>query len=326
MNRLIAVVVLVLASAAPAAASGPPLTVSKAKLRASLKCPIPAAEYATAPPVMFVTGTGASGDQGYLIGEDAFKASGHPVCYVNFPDNTTADIQKSVEYLVYGLRRQFAESGRRKIAVIGISQGGLLPRMALTYWPDLRRKVSDVVAAAGSQHGTTVSRGCSAMSPCAPANWQQLRGSNLLRAINGQPDETPGDVSYTTVRSATDETVQPQTGSRPTSALKGARNVLIQDVCPGRRTTHIGTATDSVTFALFKDAVATNGKGRRGAGSVKRLPPDVCDRPYADGLDEAKTTAYLAAANNLTAGNSAAAPKVPREPKVRRVFKPRKRR
>ena len=33
---------------------------------------------------------------------------------------------------------------------------------------------------------------------------------------------------------------------RPTSALEGARNILIQNVCPGRRTTHIGTAVDSV--------------------------------------------------------------------------------
>ncbi len=189
---------------------------------------------------------------------------------------------------------------------------------------DFRRKmISDVVAAAGTQHGTTVSRGCSKASPCAPANWQQLKGSNLLKAINAQPDETPGDVSYTTVRSATDETVQPQTGKHPTSALKGASNVLIQDVCPGRTTTHIGTAVDSVTFALFLDAMAHPGKGIKGAGSVKRLPPDVCDHPYGTGFDEAKPTAYLTAADSLTSSNDDAAPKVAREPKVRKAFRKR---
>ena len=324
MNRLILALGMSLALAAPAAASGPPLTVPKSKLKASLKCPIPASAYSDAAPVMFVTGTGASGDQGYLIGQDAFEASGHPVCYVNFPDFTTADIQKSVEYLVYGLRRQFKQSNRRKVAIIGISQGGLLPRFALTYWPDLRKKVSDVVAAAGTQHGTNVGRGCTKSTPCPPASWQQTAGSNLLRAINAQPDETPGDVSYTTVRSATDETVQPQTGKHPTSALKGASNVLIQDVCPGRTTKHIATATDSVTFALFEDALAHDGKGRKGAGSVKRLPPDVCDHPYAVGLDEEKTTAFLGAADTLTGSNGASAPKVSREPKVRRVFRKRR--
>ena len=309
-------------AAAPAAASGPRLTVPKAQLEAALHCPIDPAG-ATKTPIMFVTGTGATGDQGYLIGQKAFEAYGYPVCYVNFPDFTTADIQVSVEYLVYGLRREFRMAGR-KIAAVGISQGGLLPRFALTYWPDLRRKVSDVVATAGTQHGTTVSGGaCSAASPCVPAGWQQMRGSNLLRALNGQPDETPGRVSYTTVRSLADETVQPQDGPHPTSALRGARNILIQDVCPGRTTSHIGTAVDSVSFAAFADAVAHRGRGLRGAAKVSRLPPDVCDHPYATGLDEAQTTAFLNGSGGLVDSQQAQAPKVPAEPKVRRVFRRR---
>jgi hypothetical protein len=269
---------------------------------------------------MFVTGTGASGDEGYLIGQDAFKAYGHPVCYVNFPDFTTADIQISVQYLVYGLRAEFALA-HRKVAAIGISQGGLLPRFALTYWPDLRRKVSDVLAAAGTQHGTTVFSGCSASSPCAPANWQQIHGSHLLRALNSQPDETPGNVSYTTVRSLTDETVQPQGGKHPTSALLGASNIVIQNVCPGRTTSHIGTAVDSVTFAAFADAIAHNGKQKEGAARVSRLPPDVCSHPYAPGLNEAQTTLFLNGSGGLIDTQESQVPKVAAEPGVRRVFK-----
>jgi hypothetical protein len=307
------------ALASPAAASGPKLTVPQAELEAAFKCPIDPTN-ATTTPVMFVTGTGATGDQGYLIGQQAFEASGHPVCYVNFPDSTTADIQISVEYLVYGLRKEFQMAGR-KVAVIGISQGGLLPRFALTYWPDLRRKVGDVLSAAGTQHGTTVSRGCSAESPCAPANWQQGAGSNLLDAINSQPDETPGPVSYTTVRSLTDQTVRPQDGKHPTSALAGASNILIQDVCPGRQTTHIGTAVDSVTFEAFLDAIAHNGKEKRGAAKASRLPANVCAHPYATGLDEDQTSLFLSASDGIIDANQDAAPKVPAEPPVRKVFK-----
>ena len=272
-----------LAIGAPSAmASGPRLTVPQSELDAAFKCPIDPTNAAVTP-VMFVTGTGASGDQGYLIGQDAFEAYGHPVCYVNFPDFTTADIQISVQYLVYGLRKEFALA-HRKVAAIGISQGGLLPRFALTYWPDLRKKVSDVVAAAGTQHGTNIGLGgCTASSPCPPADWQQGKGSHLLRAINSQPDETPGNVSYTTVRSLTDETVQPQGGKHPTSALDGASNILIQGVCPGRTTSHIGTAVDSVTFAAFVDAVARGGKGRSRGGQRLPLPArclltSLCDR------------------------------------------------
>jgi hypothetical protein len=309
---------LALMAPSAASASGPKLTVAKADLAAAFHCPIDPTN-ATQTPVMFVTGTGATGDQGYLIGQAAFEHYGHPVCYMNFPDFTTADIQVSVEYLVYGLRREAAMAGR-KVAVIGISQGGLLPRFALTYWPDLRSKVSDVVAAAGTQHGTNLSRDCSASSPCTPASWQQMSHSNLLDAINSQPDETPGDVSYTTVRSLTDETVQPQGGKHPTSALDGASNILIQDVCPGRQTTHIGTAVDSVTFAAFTDAVAHDGKARKGAAKVSRFPADTCDHPYADGLDEAQTTTFLSASGGLVSGQSSQAPQVPAEPKVRPVF------
>jgi hypothetical protein len=302
-----------------AGASGPQLTVPRAALEAALRCPIDPAT-TRGKPIMFVTGTGATGGQGYLIGQDAFEGYGHPVCYVDFPDYTTADIQVSVQYLVYGLRREFELSGRR-VAAVGISQGGLLPRFALTYWPDLRDRVSDVVAAAGTQHGTAIGRGCSPTTPCAPANWQQLRHSKLLDALNSQADETPGDVSYTTVRSLADETVQPQGGKHPTSALDGARNILIQDVCPGRTTTHVGTAVDSVTWAAFVDAVAHPGKGKKGAAKVSRLPSDVCAHPYADGLDEAQTSLFLTAAGGLTGGQSASAPKVPAEPRVRRVFR-----
>jgi hypothetical protein len=304
---------------APAGASGPRLTVAKADLAAAFKCPFDPTD-ATTTPLMFVTGTGATGDQGYLIGQDAFEAYGHPVCYVNFPDFTTADIQVSVQYLVYALRREYSMAGR-KIAVFGISQGGLLSRFALTYWPDLRHKVSDVLSAAGTHHGTTVSRGCSKTRPCAPAGWQQMRGSKLLEALNAQPDETPGNVSYTTVRSATDDTVRPQTGKRPTSALEGARDILVQHVCSGRTTTHIGTAVDSVTFAAFVDAIQHRGKGKKGAAKVSRFPGDVCNHPYASGLDEAQTTAFLSASGGLLSSQQAEAPKVPAEPRVRRVFR-----
>jgi len=309
-------------AAAPgsALASGPRLTVPQAELDAAFKCPIDPTNAAVTP-TMLVTGTGASGDQAYLIGQGAFEAYGHPVCLVNFPDFTTADIQISVQYLVYGLRKEFALA-HRKVAVIGISQGGLLPRFALTYWPDLRRKVSDVIAAAGTQHGTNIGiGGCSASAPCPPADWQQVKGSHLLRAINSQPDETPGNVSYTTVRSLTDETVQPQGGKHPTSSLDGASNILIQGVCPGRTTSHIGTAVDSVTFAAFVDAVAHTGKAKAGAARASRFPPDVCSHPYAPGLNEAQTTAFLTAAGGLINGNNSKVPKVTAEPGVRKVFK-----
>lgn len=298
--------------ATPAVGAEPAYTVSRAKLAAALHCTGKLAA-SRRTPLMLVTGTGASGTEAYAIGKPAFEAYGHPVCYVDFPDNTTADIQVSVQYLVAGIRSEARRAGR-PIAVIGISQGGLLPRIALSYWPSLRPLVSDVLAAAGTQHGTTLQgpAPCSAANACTPAVWQQRAGSKLLAALNREPDESPGPTAWTTVRSATDEVVQPQTGARPTSALQGATNILIQSVCPGRAVTHIGTALDSVTFAAFTDAIA-----HRGAARVSRLPRDVCSHPYAPGLGEQQTTTLIGAAGGLTAGRQSSEPRVGAEPAVR---------
>jgi triacylglycerol lipase len=304
------VVLAALALAAPANAAGPNLTVAPQKLAAALHC-TDGVRHAGRTPIMLVTGTGASGDEAYAISKPAFDRIGAPVCWVNFPHHTTADIQVSVQYLVHGLR-VMSRRADRKVAVFGISQGGLLARVALTYWPSLRRKVSDVLSAAGTQHGTTVGRFSDC--PCIPAGWQQAAGSHFQRALNvGRHDETPGPTAWTTVRSATDQTVRPTTGKHPASALEGATNVLIQDVCPGRTVTHIGTGLDSVTFALAVDALK-----HKGPAKLRRIPTDVCDHPYAPGLDEAATRTIIDAAGGLTAGRSGSEPKLAREPRVRR--------
>jgi triacylglycerol lipase len=87
------------------------------------------------------------------------------------------------------------------------------------------------------------------------------------------------------VRSTTDEIVQPTGGPHPTAPLKGASNIVIQNVCPGRATTHIGTGVDSVSYAVLIDAIT-----HPGPANVKRLPKGVCAHPYAPGLDDTNTT------------------------------------
>jgi len=311
--RVVAAAVLAaLALSAPASAE-PRLTVGKPRLRAALRC---AGDLhgAAKRPIMLVTGTGSSGDEFRLFEKGATDAHGAPVCWVNFSHYTTADVQVSVQYLVYGLRVMARRAGRR-VAVFGISQGGLLPRIALTYWPSLRRKVSDVVAVAGTQHGTNIFKASNCRpAGCPPAVWQQVRGSRFLHALNRKGrDETPGRrTAWTTVRSRTDEVVQPQTGRHPTSALRGASNILIQSVCPGRRVSHIGSAVDSVTWAVLLDALHYKGPGR-----ASRLPAGVCGHPYGPGLDEAQTSTLVAAGAGLAASHVASQLRTPYEPRVR---------
>ena len=279
-GRLIGTVALVAALAvavpAPAVASGPKLTVPEADLQAAFNCPIDPTN-ATRTPLMFVTGRGATGDQGYLIGRAGFEAYGHP--------GRSRQLSRLHDRRHPGLgpvpRLWVApgvEDGRPQDRGVRHQRGGLLPRFALTYWPDLRRKVSDVLSAAGTHHGTRVF-GCSDTSPCAPANWQQAAGSNLLRALNAQPDETRATCPSPPSARRPTKRCGRRPGARPTSALEGARNILIQDVCPGRTTNHIGTAVDSVSFAAFVDGIEHSGKGKKGPQKCRVSPPTSATTP-----------------------------------------------
>ena len=262
------------------------------KLRSSLVCQ-ESVSRAARTPVLLVTGTGVDGSEAW---PDALQISlrrdGVPSCYVNFPQHTTADIQVSAQYLVYAIRQMRKRAGR-DLAVYGISQGGLLPRFALTYWPSLRKQVSDVVLLAGTQHGTTVFSSlteiCDTSCRFTAAAWQQAAASEILKALNrrGRP-ETFGPTSWTTVRTLDDEVVQPTGGARPTSALRGASNLVIQSICPGRTTNHLGTGVDSVSYAALRDALSHKGPAR-----TVRISSSVCRRPYAPGLDAQRTKAAL---------------------------------
>lgn len=327
-------------SDAARSASAPPNNVSESDLAAQFNCErhtsggdlTDEAAFVgdTRAPLVFVTGTGASGDAAYGLGKPAFDLDGRTVCWTNFPDgapesgpqtyNTTGDIQISVQYLVYAIRRAYELSGK-KVAVFGISQGALLPRIALTYWKDLRSKVSDVIGAAGTHHGTNVIVACTRSVPCPAAGWQQKKGSKLLKALNSQPDETPGaKVGWTTVRSLTDQTVRPVTKSAKTStsALEGATNILIQDICKGRSVSHIGTALDSVTFAAIQDAVSHPGPAK-----ISRLPRSqaFCADRYAPPFDNTTGDFLVGAANGVTGGNQTTMPRVASEPVVDQWFR-----
>lgn len=309
-----------LATVTPAPAKEPRLTVDRPALMAALTCHGDVRTRRSLP-ILVVPGTGSDGSQVYALGKGAFDAIGLRTCTVGLPDRATADLQISVQYVVHAIRA-LSRGSKRRIAVAGISQGGLLARVALTYWPSLRRRVTDVVTAAATHHGasgTAESATRCLVDGCPPAIWQQAAGSRFLRSLNDGRDETPGRVAYTTVRSATDEVVQPQTGPAPTSGLTGAVNILVQDVCPGRVTTHIGTAVDSVTIAALHDAVTHTGPAR-----VARFPADVCAHPYGTGLDEQRTSAFLTVAGELFARGVVTVPVVRAEPPVRRWMRRRR--
>jgi hypothetical protein len=270
------------AAYAPVDHPGPPLDVPADKLAAALACS-PGVDGAPRAPVLLIPGTGATADDNYSWNyEPAFKARGIPWCAVTFPASGNNDIQINGEYVVYAIRTMYGRAGRR-IAIVGHSQGGMVPRWALRWWPDTRAMVDDVIGFAGTNHGTVMAQ-ADCPGGCIPANAQQASDSMFIKALNSGQETFPG-ISYTEVYSHTDETVQPNLGSNGTSSLHGGggriTNVAVQDICPTDIVEHNGLGTyDSVAYALALDAL-----DRDGPADTARIPSSVCAQPLMPGIN-----------------------------------------
>lgn len=268
----------------------PALETDQAKLDAGLVCtPFTHTDKA---PVLLVHGTFTSGyeqyDWTYL---PLLDQRGYDVCAVTYPDRGLGDQQVSAEYVVNALRRIYARTGR-KVAMIGHSQGASMPRWAIRWWPSARNALEDFVLQAGPNHGTSNAPALPVLPMVTgePAAFYQFTpNSNFTKAVNSV-DETPGDVSYTSIYTQFDELVQPATPV-PTAGLDWQQNnpkvtnILIQDICPGRFVDHVTIGlTDRVAFELTLDAISHAGPAnieRAGGAAICGLAPFVPDQIIA---------------------------------------------
>ncbi len=296
MRRLLvswslAALALVVAAVAPGVASavtyapvdrpGPAFDVSQAALDASLSCS-PGVDNAARAPVLLVPGTGATPVDNYSWNyEPQFKALGIPWCAVTLPQHANGDIQVAGEYVANAIRTLHRRAGRR-IAIIGHSQGGMVPRWALRFWPDTRAMVDDMIGFAPTNHGTAVA-GLACGSGCSAADWQQSNKSNFIKALNSYQETFPG-ISYTDVYTHFDEEVQPNSDSSGTSSLHGGggqiANIAVQDVCPTDVVEHLGIGTyDNVAYNIAIDAL-----DHPGPADPQRIPATVCLTPLMPGV------------------------------------------
>ena len=124
-----------------------------AALRASLACTAGVSS-GSRNPILLVPGTNLDPGPNFSWNyERALQAMGWPYCTVTLPYHTMGDIQVAGEYIVGALRTMAASAGR-KVDVLGYSQGGMVPRWALRFWPDTRPLVEDLVGLDPSNHGT----------------------------------------------------------------------------------------------------------------------------------------------------------------------------
>jgi len=267
---------------APLDRPGPALSVPADELAASLHC---SATFPSArrTPVLLVPGTTLDPEPNYDWNyERAFDAQRRPWCAVRLPEHATGDIQIAGEYAVYALRTMSARA-HRKVDVLGYSQGGMVPRWALRFWPDTRPLVDDLVGLDPSNHGTVDADATCAMS-CDAANYQQASQSHFIAALNSGAETFRG-IDYTVVYSRTDEVVVPNVDVASSSSLHtgGGRiaNIAVQSVCPADPSEHLAMGSyDAVGYALAVDAL-----DHAGPASADRIDISVCAQPFQPGVD-----------------------------------------
>lgn len=255
---------------APLDRTGPALSPSPAALARSLAC---TGDLVHRHPVLLVPGTTLDPSEFRWNYLRSLPAAGYAACTVTLPQHALGDIQVAGEYVLNAIRQVHARSGQQ-VAVVGHSQGGMVPQWALRLWPDVRPMVSDLVGLAPSNHGTVDSQALCQAS-CPPAFWQQAAPARFLQALNSGVETFRG-ISYTDVYTRADEVVVPNADSTGSSSLHtgpgAVRNIALQDVCPTDASEHLAIGTyDAVAYALVLDALA-----HRGPADPARVPAAVC--------------------------------------------------
>jgi hypothetical protein len=298
-------------ASAPADRAGPALRVPAAQLASAVQCSRTDLHHGRTP-VLLVPGTTLTPQSNYSWNyERSLTAAGIAWCTVALPEAAMGDISIAGEYVVHALRTMRERAGRR-VDVLGFSQGGMVPRWALKFWPDTRNDVEDLVALDPSNHGTVLANGICAPG-CAPAIWQQRAGSAFLAALN-KDAETFAGVSYTVIYSHFDDVVVPNTSNNGSSALHtGAgliSNIAVQDICPADTSDHLAMGSyDNVGYALAMDAVT-----HPGTAQPSRIDPTVCTVPLQPGVNPVTFPVDYAGYSQQVATTLLTAPRTNAEP------------
>ncbi|KAL9618475.1 MAG: hypothetical protein Q9160_006794 [Pyrenula sp. 1 TL-2023] len=303
--------------------SDAPYSVSEATLRGAIHIP-PTFKFGSAgvPTVLF-PGTASTGatyfyDTGYAT---LLKNTGKvdPV-WINVPGNLLGDAQVNAEYAAYAVNYISAVSKNKKVAVVAWSQGNIDAQWAYKYWPSVRSTTVDHIAISPDYHGSTVSFGATT-GPQAPALLQQKYNANFIRTLRNRGGDS-ALVPTTTLFSAFDEVVQPQSGTNASAFLgnangAGVTNNQVQVVCPGQPAgglvTHEGMGYNSLLFSLLIDAVTHDGPGQPSRLNL----PLVCALPAAPGLTAANVLAFEGAVPIALAFTAANRDLVTSEPPIK---------
>lgn len=246
-----------------------------------------------------------------------------PFCTIELVSNGMGDAQESAERVVLALK-EMKRIGGQEVDIMGYSQGGMIPRFAIKYFPEVIDWIDDLVAISPSNHGSSDADGMCQFSSCAASLWQQTSTSNFLAALNAEGLESVAGVDYTVIYTRYDQVVTPNfdspLGTASSPIQNGGENVInieMQSVCPSNVSDHLASGTvDGLAYALAIDAF-----DNAGVASPDRLPEGICNEPFMPGVDPATAAIDFANVGALIARNLASAERLPTEPSLRSYVK-----
>jgi triacylglycerol lipase len=212
-------------------------------------------------PVMLVPGTFAATSWSTMA--PALARLGYCVFTIDYGNAGTGDIARSAHQLARDVDRILARTGAHRVAIVGHSEGGMMPRYYIKRLGGAR-KVSDLVALSPSNHGTTnLMALVGQLTGCTACGQQLAWGSTFLIGLNAGV-EAPPPVDYTVIQTRFDAVVTPY----ESAFLRGPRarvtNVTLQDRCPDDGVDHLNVPTDPVALQWVENALAVNGPARPG--------------------------------------------------------------
>jgi triacylglycerol esterase/lipase EstA (alpha/beta hydrolase family) len=201
-------------------------------------------------PVLLVPGYGG-GTGGLAQLAQRLAADGRKATIVALPGNGTGDLDAQATALDAAVNAVLASGDASSVDVVGYSAGGLVARI----WArdhDGAARARRIVTLGSPHHGTDLAAVAGlVLSSCPLACRQMAPGSDVISSLNAG-DETPDGPEWISIWSNQDQVVSPP----ETAHLDGARNVVVQHICPGRAVDHGQLPTDAVVDALVLRALA----------------------------------------------------------------------
>lgn len=206
-------------------------------------------------PVILVHGTGGDMTVSWNLISPELVAQGYCVFALDYGDRGTGPIADSATELGAFVDEVLAATGARKVAIVGHSQGGMMPRQYMRFGGG-SKEVAELIGLVPSNHGTT-----NPLAPFVPgctACKEQAAGSEFITRLN-EGDETPGrKVSFTQITTRYDTVVTPF----QSAFLEGPKttNIVVQDKCPGDTYDHVGIIYDPVALQWVRNALKRKGR------------------------------------------------------------------